>query len=454
MKTRVICFLLTVIIFPVFLFAQKQKLNSHPNPDDTTSLYEMVLLSDIYSEKFPDSALYLSNLVLKLISENKSQIPQVQRRLKQIKGYAFVSIGFVNEIYNYIPNAVLRYEQSLETFKAINDKRGEAMALNNLAQIYEGTGDTSVAFKYYQQSLALIRLANDRLSESDALNNIAKIYKDRKQYGTALEIFNQSLAIRRELNDTSGIANSLNNLGSVYFVMGNYNEAERYFTESIPLREKVNDLGGLASSLINLAYVYLGHGKKKEALEIANKAMVLGLRLKQPAKIKSAANILYAIYKKAGDSENALVNYKLYIKMNDSLNAEVNKKASIKSQLKYEYEKKAIADSIRVGEEKKLAAIELKQQKTQRYGLYGGLALMIVFAGFMVNRFRVAKKQKEVIHLQKNLAERQKHIVEEKQKEVLDSINYASRIQRALLTPERYIERVLSKIQSNNGNRI
>jgi len=50
----------------------------------------------------------------------------------------------------------------------------------------------------------------------------------------------------------------------------------------------------------------------------------------------------------------------------------------------------------------------------------------------MFNRFKVTQKQKEII-------EKQKHLVEESQKEIIDSITYAQRIQQVLLTPEKYI---------------
>ena len=40
-------------------------------------------------------------------------------------------------------------------------------------------------------------------------------------------------------------------------------------------------------------------------------------------------------------------------------------------------------------------------------------------------------------------------MIEEKQKEILDSIHYAKRIQTALLTSEKYIERNLNKLTKN-----
>jgi hypothetical protein len=48
--------------------------------------------------------------------------------------------------------------------------------------------------------------------------------------------------------------------------------------------------------------------------------------------------------------------------------------------------------------------------------------------------------------MQKSKIEKQKRIIEEKNKEVIDSINYASRIQRTLITSEKYIESNLNRL--------
>ena len=129
----------------------------------------------------------------------------------------------------------------------------------------------------------------------------------------------------------------------------------------------------------------------------------------------------------------------------DNKNNEETKKASIKSQLKYDYEKKAAADSVKVAAEKRVVDAQLAQEKVQRYSLYAGLALVLIFALFMVNRFRITNKQKKLIEEQKILVELQKNLVEEKQKEILDSIYYASRIQNAIISSEFYISKELKK---------
>jgi hypothetical protein len=87
--------------------------------------------------------------------------------------------------------------------------------------------------------------------------------------------------------------------------------------------------------------------------------------------------------------------------MRDSLNNLSTQKESVKKEFQYQYEKKAAADSIKNEHEQSIknAQIDaqkakLKQEQTLRYTLYGGLFLMILFAGFIFNRFKVTQKQK------------------------------------------------------------
>jgi len=65
------------------------------------------------------------------------------------------------------------------------------------------------------------------------------------------------------------------------------------------------------------------------------------------------------------------------------------------------------------------------------------LGLISIFALVLMKRFRVTNRQKKII--------------EEKNKEILDSIHYAKRIQQSLLTSDIYIERALKKLNPNQN---
>ncbi|MGZ4038427.1 MAG: hypothetical protein ACXVPQ_11405, partial [Bacteroidia bacterium] len=90
-----------------------------------------------------------------------------------------------------------------------------------------------------------------------------------------------------------------------------------------------------------------------------------------------------------------------------------------------------------------VAKAESKKQKIVIMGVSGILLVVVAFAIFVYRSY--LQKQKANIEIT-----RQKEIIEEKQKEILDSIHYARRIQAALFTPETYIARSLNRLSGKD----
>ena len=67
----------------------------------------------------------------------------------------------------------------------------------------------------------------------------------------------------------------------------------------------------------------------------------------------------------------------------------------------------------------------------------------------MFNRFKVTQKQKRIIEKKEKETNLQKEVIEEKQKEIIDSINYAKRIQQALLPGKKYIDKNIERLKKN-----
>lgn len=358
--------------------------------------------------------------------------------------------GYIYKTRGNIPMAVEYYGKALKIQEAnllpngepVN-KKGMAYTIHNLGLIYKENGEVKKAEEYYKRALKLRKEVNDIAGIGHSLNNIGFIYYDAGDLDKALGYFKEALKFREETGDKSAIANSLHNLGHAYEKKGDIPLAAEYFSRCIQLQEETNDNVGLSRSLVSMARIIFSQNKIQEALKYALRGKELASKIGSPANISNAATVLFKIYKSAGDYEKAFENYKLHIQMSDSVTSETNRKASYKSQLKYEYEKKAAADSVRVAEEKKVITAQLKQERTQRYFLFGGLFLAVMFSVFMINRFRLTNKQKKIIEEQKNVVEQQKAVVEEKQREVLDSIHYAKRIQQSLLPNEVYISKIL-----------
>jgi hypothetical protein len=114
--------------------------------------------------------------------------------------------------------------------------------------------------------------------------------------------------------------------------------------------------------------------------------------------------------------------------------------------MQYEFDKKEIAAK---AEQDKLDAINAEEKKKQQIVIYAGAGLLVlvaVFAVLMFNRFKVTQKQKAVIEEQKVLVDNAYETLYEKNKEVMDSIRYAKRIQTALITSDKYISNALNRL--------
>ena len=162
------------------------------------------------------------------------------------------------------------------------------------------------------------------------------------------------------------------------------------------------------------------------------------------------AYTLYESYKHKARYRDALEMHELYILTRDSLESQENQKEVIKQEYKYSYEKQALADSIKNAEMQKVKDAELtaqkaisNQQKQQSYFLYGGLLIAIFIGAFIFNRLKLTRKQKRIIEDQKEQVDLAFDTLEEKNIQITDSINYARRIQSAILPPDKLVKTYL-----------
>lgn len=130
--------------------------------------------------------------------------------------------------------------------------------------------------------------------------------------------------------------------------------------------------------------------------------------------------------------------------------ANQNRKENLAAQLselalKYETEKKEKQISLLEKDKElnstKLLAKDAEISKTRNTLIYFVfiVVLFIVLIVFVVRANLQRKKANQLLSEQKSKIEEQKHLVEEKQKEILDSITYAKRLQQAILPPTELI---------------
>jgi hypothetical protein len=128
----------------------------------------------------------------------------------------------------------------------------------------------------------------------------------------------------------------------------------------------------------------------------------------------------------------------------DSLLNEATQRNTLQASLQYEFDKKEIASKLEQDKFKVINEEEKKKQQMIIYFVVGLFLVVLTFSIFIYNRFRITNKQKVIIEEQKLLVDSAYKSLHEKNKEVIDSIHYAQKIQRALITSEKYIENKLN----------
>jgi tetratricopeptide (TPR) repeat protein len=466
------------ISFCSFFFAQKNS-----NPDSLQALWSNSKVADTVRLKAfknliwdhvifvnPDSAFKMAQSGINLAKE---------KGLKKFEADLYNMQGVSHSMRGNTDKAVDLYLKSALLKEEIGDKRGLGSTFGNIGILYQNQGDHAKAIEYFTKSLKLAEECDNKSGKAVNLVNIATIFTEQKEYEKAIDYLDQSLKLHEEINDPGGVSTVLINLGGIYQYKGDVKKAIETFSRALELKEKLNDQAGIAVVLSNLGSLYYFYGDPKrglaylerslkideeignklgiaknyinqasifqkelktgKAIETSEKAYRLAREVGSLIHMRDAALLLFSSYDKLGKYKLALTSYTVYTKLKDSIVNDEERKAVMKQEMQYAFEKQKALDEKEHEGEIKLSEERERRQKVISYSVTIGLLFVAIFAFFVFNRLRLTRKQKQII-------EEQKHLVDEKQKEIIDSIRYAKRIQQSLLTNEKYIGKNLDRL--------
>ncbi len=378
---------------------------------------------------------------------------KLKEELKDRKGMSvtLINLAYIFQRQGNVSKALEYYFEALKISEEFKDKGNIAQCLNSIGYTYQTDANYEKALEYFGKSLALRTELGDKQGMAICMNNMGFGYYARKEYTKALDYYNKSLLLYEEINNIQGKGALLNNIGRVFMDQDSMDKARIYFEKSLNIKEETRDKEGVANTLANIAEACYKQGNFAKALESGQKCLALGRELGFPGTIKSAASLLYKVYKKQNKGIEALEMFELSSKMRDSIANQERHEANMKKEFQFEYERKVLEDSLKnaavLVQEQIKHEEQIKQQRLYTYGGVIGFAMMLIIAGISFAAFRNKKKanliitnQKLLVEMQKAEVENQKHKVETHQKEIIDSITYAKRLQEAILPPEKTIK--------------
>jgi len=198
------------------------------------------------------------------------------------------NLATVHGSLNRPEEALSQYRQALQAWLEIGDKRGRAMTLTNTGLILKDLGRLEEAAASAEESLSLFRQTRDRTTLAINLCALTEIELARGRYDRAMALAEESLRLRREIGERALQPLSLDLLGAAKRLSGDVTGAWECHQEGLRIaREDKNELqeGFLLLALSRDAWE---EGKSKEGALSAEKALLLGRRLRN-RKLQSVA---------------------------------------------------------------------------------------------------------------------------------------------------------------------
>lgn len=346
---------------------------------------------------------------------------------------SYNNIGLIyNDLGDY-GEALKNYMQALTLSEEIKDNNGTASALGNIGIAYHFLGNDTASLRYFMNSLAVHTSMGDKKGMAFSYNNIGIIQTAQGQYDEALVNFKKSLAIKTELGQKRGLGAVHINMGDLYKAVGDNENALEEYTTALAIFQKSNDELGVSECLMDLGIIYTRLKKFPEAEKNLNEALQIVLKSNSRESIKNCYEALAILGIARGDYKSAYENYKLYADEKDSIQNDETTKKIVRAEMNYGFDKK---QAIAKAEEEKREAVHVEEAKKQKLIIYFGTGILLLVLGFALFAYRsYLQKQKANLELdEKNhKIENAYRIIEHKNTEITDSINYAKKIQQSIL---------------------
>jgi len=333
--------------------------------------------------------------------------------------YAKLNIAAGNFLQSKNDIALKYLSETFQWFENNKEEKGYVNALLFKGNIYESFGDYEKTLQLWLEAYKAAPATGDRECEGEACNQLGLIYSRLCNFPKALEFFNKGLKIREELGDENAVASSLNRIGMVCRQTKDYIGSLEYYFRSLDIRKRNRQIPAIPWTLLGIASTYEEMKRYPEALEnyelgikgsdkrctaqcvmgagrvhslmgnriLAEKRLLESLKLAQElnsmALIADAQSALASHYELFNQPGKALQSFKQFLKSKDSLNS-----SEVQSRL----------SNIEVAH-----AVEKSEQ------------------------------EKEIYRLKHVELKKAYDIIEEINRDITASINYASRIQRAIL---------------------
>ena len=172
-------------------------------------------------------------------------------------------------------DAITRHTAAVQAARHLNDRLGEANALNDLGDVRRLTGDYPAAAQDDEQALGIYRDLGDRLGQANALRALAMERRMTGEYPAAAQALERALRISLDLGDRQGQALALIFLGDVRRLTGEYPAAAQALEQALAIYRDLGERGSEAEALNERGTLHRVSGDLAQAQRCHQQALEL-----------------------------------------------------------------------------------------------------------------------------------------------------------------------------------
>lgn len=407
------------------------KIIRSPNSHDTAVISAYYELGWEYIFSLPDSSYSFGLKALK-IAKTK-QYPQLESKVYNL-------LGACSQVKGEYLKAIEHYQKAMVIGEKENDAKTLMTAYGNIGSLYINLGRYKMAQEYQLKSLEIGEKTNDKEKLGSIYNNLSLIHAKFNENDKAIEYGLKSIELNKETKQLNILCSAYGNLGNAYYNMKKYSEAIENYKKCYELAEETDNQFEKSKVILDIAEAYLGLNKYNDALVYYKEARELADTLGEIENLTHTYFGMYQTYLKLNDNKEALKCLQKYVETTKFANKEELEKEVSQKVMEFNYNLLSYKDSLKNAQDAQIKDViiragqaQIEKDKILKTALILGLIFVIAFGLIIYNRFRITRQQKVIIEIKNKQTEEQKLIIESKQKEILDSINYAKRIQDSLL---------------------
>jgi serine phosphatase RsbU (regulator of sigma subunit) len=393
-----------------------------------------------------DTILKYSDLAIKLAE--KLNIVPAQPMV--YKGVVYLNSGRLASALEYFMKAA-------DYYKADHINIGVAAAYNYISEAYSQQENYDNAIYYLKNAIEIFTIEKDSMNLAMALHNLGYANYIMGKYDTALIIFSKTSEIYQRLGYLKEYAYCLGNSGLVYSRQSDFEKAEDDLLSAIEILTKEGDERGVTQFMNEYAGILQNKGEVKKAIVCATESFNKATKNNFLEFESDAAYRLAQLYKVSGKYDSAYHYQSLYINANDSIKnvQSIQKMGDLRTEFEVA-KKQAEVDVLQKRKELQLIVnVSLAVILLLAIGLimlyYYSLKRSKKFTADLDERRILLEKQSTELKEQNdrivkaNEELKQLYEITNSQKEeIISSINYAKRIQSAILPTEQNIAELLN----------